>query len=133
MTIEDYPALAALWKSTEGIGLSQADSPEAIAVFLHRNPGLSAVAEHDGAVVGGVLCGHDGRRGCLYHLAVHPSKRRQGIAAELIDWCLKGLAAEGIAKCNAFVFSDNGSGGAFWEHAGWALRSDLTHRQIVIG
>ena len=64
MTIEDYPAVTALWAATEGMGLSADDSAPAIARFLQRNPDLSVVAlDAQGQLAGAVLCGHDGRRG----------------------------------------------------------------------
>jgi ribosomal protein S18 acetylase RimI-like enzyme len=54
-----------------------------IGLLLAGNPGLSLVAELDGAVVGAVLCGHDGRRALIYHLAVAASLRRRGIGVAL--------------------------------------------------
>lgn len=35
------------------------------------------MAVRDGKVVGAILCGHDGRRGCLYHVCVDPEYRMQ--------------------------------------------------------
>jgi N-acetylglutamate synthase len=52
-----------LWSRTEGIGLNESDTAPEVAKFLLRNPDLSPVAlSSDGAVVGAVLRGHDGRR-----------------------------------------------------------------------
>jgi hypothetical protein len=44
LTIEDYAAAVSLWRQSEGISLSGADSAENIERYLHRNPGLSFVA-----------------------------------------------------------------------------------------
>ena len=66
MTIEDYDEVYSLWTKIRGFGLrSVDDSREGIARFLKRNPTTSVVAVEDGKVVGSILCGHDGRRGCL--------------------------------------------------------------------
>jgi hypothetical protein len=74
--LADYDTVLALWRSCEGIGLSDSDTREAIATYLARNPGLSLVAtDADGVIVGAVLGGHDGRRGYLHHLAVAPAHR----------------------------------------------------------
>ena len=54
----------------DGIELDVSDSPAALKDFLARNPGLSTVAVLDGRLAGAALCGHDGRRGLLHHLAV---------------------------------------------------------------
>ena len=72
MTIEDYEGLYALWMTIKGFGIrSIDDSREGVDQFLRRNPSTSVVAvSESGEIVGGILCGHDGRRGCLYHVCV---------------------------------------------------------------
>ena len=76
MTIEDYDEVYALWRKIRGFGLrSVDDSREGVARFLSRNPETSVVAREDGRIVGAILCGHDGRRGCLYHVCVDPGYR----------------------------------------------------------
>jgi len=126
MTISDYPTVLALWRSVEGVGLheEESDSPEGIARYLARNPGMSFVARIHGQTVGAVLCGHDGRRGYLNHLAVAASQRRKGIATALIGRCLRALGREGIAKCNLFVFAANEPATAFWRRLGWRDYAD---------
>ncbi len=121
----DYGAAYSLWEKAEGIGLSQADSRENIARFLERNPGTSFVATAEGRLVGAVLCGNDGRRGFLHHLAVSPDQRRSGIGRALVDRCLAALAAAGMRKCHIFVLADNGEGQRFWERVGWEKRTTL--------
>lgn len=126
MVPSDHPAAVRLWESTPGIGLSEADAEPRIASFLERNLGLSAVAIAEGGeLVGAVLCGHDGRRGYLHHLAVAEAHRRQGVARALIEHGLAGLRAAGIDKCNVFLFSDNEDGRSFWIQNGWLVRGDL--------
>lgn len=133
MTLEDCPQVLALWRQSEGIGLNDSDSAPAIANFFARNPDLSPVAlSPGGEVVGAVLCGHDGRRGYLHHLAVAEEHRNQGIASELIDWCFDRLFALGIQKCNVFLFKDNAAGARFWQHVGWNARDDLRVFQRVV-
>jgi ribosomal protein S18 acetylase RimI-like enzyme len=125
LTMTDYPEVYALWDGTPGIGLSSADSPEAIARYLIRNPGLSFVARKDGKVIGAVLGGHDGRRGYLQHLVVAPGMRHHGIGKTLVEKCLDVLSKQGIKRCHIFVYSDNETGLGFWESAGWFRRGDL--------
>jgi len=126
MSIADYDEVYALWEDTEGVGLSSADTLEAIARYLARNPGMSFVARDAlGAVVGAVLCGHDGRRGFLHHLAVKPDCRRQGAGRALVERCMAALTAAGIEKCHLFVYKANESGRAFWEKIGWTERTTL--------
>ena len=133
MTIRDYDEVSALWRNTVGVGLDDADTRETMAEYLVRNPGLSFVARDGGAIVGAVLCGHDGRRGYLHHLAVADSRRRRGIGSALVERCISGLRAIGIRKCNIIVFAGNSEGQRFWQAAGWIERSDLTFMQKPTG
>jgi ribosomal protein S18 acetylase RimI-like enzyme len=125
MTPADYDAAIALWQATEGIGLSGADSRECITAFLKRNPGLSLVARSNGALAGAVLCGNDGRRGFLHHLAVAPEFRHRGIGTRLVETCLSRLGALGIQKCHIFVLADNQEGAGFWQTLGWIERPGI--------
>ncbi len=125
MTLADFDAVRRLWQNTEGVGLNESDRRENIALFLARNPGLSRVAVDGDVIVGAVLCGHDGRRGYLHHLAVAKTQRQLGIGKQLVEACLADLARQGISKCNIFLFADNAAGEAFWQHNGWAERADL--------
>ncbi len=124
-TIRDYEQAYALWNASEGIGLSQADEKENIARYLARNPGQSFVATEDGALVGAVLSGNDGRRGFLHHLAVAPGVRRRGVGRELVKRSLAALAAQGMRKCHIFVIAANEEGKGFWRRIGWEERSTL--------
>lgn len=125
MTMADYDAMLALWQISEGIGLSNADSRDNIASYLQRNPGLSFVAYDSDQLVGTVLCGHDGRRGYLHHLAVSTSHRYQGIGRRLAEQALTMLQCQGIEKCHLFVIKNNREALAFWKQIGWKKRSDL--------
>jgi ribosomal protein S18 acetylase RimI-like enzyme len=126
LTIADYDAVYALWQQTEGIGLNDSDTREAIAAFLDHNPNLSQVACNEaGQIVGTVLCGHDGRRGYLHHLAVNRADRKRGIGRSLVNECLNKLAGLKIQKCNLFLFANNTPGRTFWLHQGWTAREDI--------
>ncbi len=125
MTIEDYEQLYALWQASEGIGLSDADSKEGIKRFLERNPSLSFIALDGEQIVGTALCGHDGRRGYIHHLAVTQSHRKQGIGKSLVGRCMYALMRIGIAKCHLFVFDDNQEAIKFWNQVGWTERVEL--------
>jgi putative acetyltransferase len=126
LTIEHYEQVLTLWKASEGVGLSEADSPEGIARFIERNPGLSFVACDGQQLVGVVLCGQDGRRGYIHHLAVSQTHRRQGIGRTLVQRSLAALKGAGIDKCHIFVFRENQAAIGFWKKTEWLKRVDLT-------
>ncbi|ANS74235.1 GCN5 family acetyltransferase [Paenibacillus yonginensis] len=125
MSIEDYEGAYRLWEITPGMGLSSADSRTAIASFLSRNEGLSYVCRQGEQVVGTVLCGHDGRRGFLYHVAVDQKHRGQALAGQLVARSLSGLKEQGIEKCHLMVIQDNEVGKHFWSKTGWQLRDQI--------
>jgi N-acetylglutamate synthase len=124
-TMQDYSEAETLWRTTEGVGLSSADSPERIAIYLERNPGTSFVARENGVLIGAVLAGHDGRRGYLHHLAVRTDRRGLGVGRKLAERCLSALNAAGIDKCHLFVFRTNTDGQEFWRKIGWKERVEL--------
>jgi len=125
LTLRDYSPAFALWSRSKGMGLSGADSRPAIAAYLRRNPGLSLIARRGTEVVATVLCGQDGRRGFLHHLAVARPYRGQGLGAKLVSTCLARLASDGIEKCHIFLHADNPEGRKFWSRVGWKVREDL--------
>ncbi len=125
MTMADYDEAMALWRITEGMGLRPADEREPIARYLARNPGFSFVARDGNLLVGTVMCGHDGRRGYLQHLAVARAYRRQGIGRALVQRAVEALRAIDINKCHLFVINTNAPAVAFWQSVGWFQRDDL--------
>ena len=133
MRAEDYDGVYDLWIHTPGMGLNAVDdSREGIEKYLRRNPSTSFVAEYEGKIVGVIMAGHDGRRGYIHHTAVLPLYREQGVAKKLVESALKALDNEGIIKATLVVFRDNDLGNGFWEHIGFAERTDLTYRDKVI-
>jgi N-acetylglutamate synthase len=125
-TLRDFRQATELWRSCDGLGLRESDSRDGLHSFLRRNPGLSFVAEREGWIVGTALCGHDGRRGFIYHLAVAPSARREGIGRALVARCLASLRSVGISKCHIVVYTRNRAGQQFWRQTGWPERTELT-------
>ena len=125
MSLADFDAVLRLWRDTAGMGLTDSDTREQTAQYLERNPGLSLVARHEKEIVATILCGHDGRRGYLYHLAVAAKHRRNGLGKKLVQLCLARLEELGILKCNAYVFAENADGEAFWLRHGWELRPNV--------
>lgn len=133
MTIEDFDQVHALWMTIKGFGIrSIDDSKEGVERFLKRNPTTSVVAEMDGKIVGSILCGHDGRRGCLYHVCVDENYRRHGIGKAMVVQAMQALKEEQINKVSLIAFSVNDIGNAFWNTIGWTKREDLNYYEFVL-
>ncbi len=133
MTIEDYEEVSALWHRIRGFSIrSIDDSREGVARFLLRNPSTSVVAVEDGRVVGAILCGHDGRRGCMYHVCVDPDYRMRGIGKAMVVQAMTALKQEGISKVSLIAFTRNDVGNAFWRCIGWTKREDLNYYDFTL-
>lgn len=117
--IDDYERASALWEKVEGVELCEGDAREEIQTYLARNPGLSRVAEEDEIMAGAVLCGYDGRRGFIYHLAVAAEFRGRGVGKLLLADCVRGLQNAGMQRAIILVAGDNPMGREFWLRNGW--------------
>jgi len=118
-SINDYDAALELWQRVEGLEIAEGDDRESVAHFLARNPALSRVATDGAAIVGIALCGHDGRRGYIYHLAVDPAYQARGFGKCLMNECLDGLRRAGLKRVLILVADDNPRGRKFWRRCGW--------------
>lgn len=133
MTIEDYQGVHDLWMTIKGFAIrSIDDSREGVERFLKRNPAISVVAEENGEIVGSILCGHDGRRGCLYHVCVREDCRMRGIGKSMVVRCMEELEKEKISKVSLIAFTENDIGNAFWKEIGWTKREDLNYYDFVL-
>lgn len=133
MRIEDYAAVYKLWQGIEGFGIRAIDdSEEGIARFLRRNPTTSVVAEEDGIIIGAILCGHDGRTGCFYHVCVEKAHRNRGIATKMTKAAMEALREEKISKVSLVAFRSNETGNACWHELGWKEREDLNCYDYIL-
>ena len=90
------------------------------------------MAEENGEIVGSILCGHDGRRGCLYHVCVREDCRMRGIGKSMVVRCMEELEKEKISKVSLIAFTENDIGNAFWKEIGWTKREDLNYYDFVL-
>ena len=118
-SINDYDTAVELWQRVEGLEIAEGDDKESVAQFLARNPGLSRVATDRSETVGVALCGHDGRRGHIYHLAVDPTYQGRGVGKRLLRECLDGLRRAGLKRAIIMVADNNPRGRKFWRGTGW--------------
>ena len=133
MTMEDYEEVHTLWMSIKGFGIrSIDDAKEGVERFLRRNPSTSVVAVEDGKIVGSILCGHDGRRGCFYHVCVHKDYRQRGIGKSMAVAAMEALRKEKINKVSLIAFKNNEVGNSFWKGVGWTFREDLNYYDFTL-
>ena len=127
----DYDNVRALWESIHGFAIrSIDDSRENIERFIRRNQGISVVAVQGEAVIGAILCGHDGRTATFYHVCVAEAFRRRGIGKQMVVFCMNALIREQINTISLVAFTSNNVGNSFWNGIGWKMRSDVNQYEF---
>ncbi len=123
-TMDDYPVVHVLWQRGD-LWMRPSDGPEGTQLKLARDPALFLVA-HDagGRVVGTVMGGWDGRRAYVYHLAVLPERRRQGVADALMDELEERFRVLGALKAKTQILVDNEPSRAFFSRRGYLHEQD---------
>ena len=133
MTMEDYDQVYKLWTKISGFRIrSIDDSREGVERFLKRNPTTSVVAVQNGHIIGNILCGHDGRTGCFYHVCVNEAYRNRGIGKQMATAAMRALQREQINKVNLIAFKKNELGNQFWQEEGWKMRADVNYYDFVL-
>lgn len=117
-----------LWKQSFNRGFSEGfDTYEVIENYLKRNPNFSTVAYVDDKLVGALMCGHDGRRGSIYHTAVYPEYRGLGIGKKMEERSINQLRKIGVTTGFLFINVNNPGSKEFWESIGWQVISDIRY------
>ena len=126
--IEDYDRLTTLWKEA---GLSYRprgrDSRRRIEAELKTGTSIFLVAEMDGKLVGSVIGTHDGRKGWINRLAVHPSYRRRGLAEKLVAEVEKQLSAVGLEVIASLIEQGNTASLQLFQGLGYERMSDIVY------
>jgi len=119
-TTQDVDAVLAFWK-TASDHASVSDNRESVRILLeHPTAWLLLVAE-DREIVGTLIAAWDGWRGNFYRLAVHPERRRRGIATALVAEGERRMIEQGALRNSAMAEGDDDVATAFWRSAGYRL------------
>jgi len=83
--ISDYDQVINLWQLCQlPLKPEGRDSRWQLEQQIKLDQIIFLVAEKEGKVIGTVLASHDGRKGWINRLAVHPDARRQGLGTQLV-------------------------------------------------
>lgn len=125
--ISEYEAVVSLWKKVNlpfkprgrdtRKNIEREISRTGTAIFL--------VAEIDQGIIGTVLGTHDGRKGWINRLAVHPDYRHRGIATELVSAIEKRLHKIGIHIIACLIEDPNRDSMKFFEKIGYIKHPDI--------
>jgi ribosomal protein S18 acetylase RimI-like enzyme len=126
--IEDYDSLTALWKAA-GLGYRAKgrDSRPRIEAELKQRTSIFLVAEMGGKLVGSVIGTHDGRKGWINRLAVHPSYRRHGLAKRLVAEMEGRLSQVGLEVIACLIQQENTASLQLFQSLGYERASDIVY------
>jgi ribosomal protein S18 acetylase RimI-like enzyme len=99
---------------------------------LTGNSATPLVAEDGGRIIGAAVASFDGWRAYIYHVAVAPEARRQGIARELMDASEERLRQRGARRVYALVNGDNTAGLALAAVSGYMPEGDVVMEKELL-
>ncbi len=119
----DIDQVLKLWNEIFGTSfLESSVTKEELEIYLRKNPGASSVACTDnGKVIGALLCGNDGIRGFIYHIAIYDQYRVNEIEKRLLDRSLSKLKEVGIKTGFIFTQNNNHDMDVAFNSIGWVV------------
>lgn len=126
---DDYDAVRTLWEQA-GLKIKPVgrDSREQFAAQLSSGFQTVIGARAGDRLVGVVLTTHDGRKGWINRLAVHPDCRRQGLGLRLVQEAERVLHDQGLSVIAALIEDWNTASLTLFQRAGY---SDFTEIHYV--
>jgi ribosomal protein S18 acetylase RimI-like enzyme len=119
----DLTAVLTFWQAAAENADRPADTAEAVAALIARDPQALILATTGGEIVGTVIAGWDGWRCHIYRLAVAPSRRRQGIGQALLAAAENRFRAFGAIRVDAMVLNDNEPAHGVWSANGYQAQA----------
>jgi ribosomal protein S18 acetylase RimI-like enzyme len=118
----DFERIMALWQAA-GLHIrprGRDSRPEFERQMAGGTQTALGVEDDEGNLIGVVLATHDGRKGWINRLAVHPDHRRRGIGLALIEAAEVVLREQGMRIIAATIEPDNEASLALLRAAGYA-------------
>ena len=92
-----------------------------------RGPASTVLAGFSGSeLIATAMVGHDGHRGWVYYLAVHPNSHGHGHGRQMMAACERWLEERDISKINLMVRTDNHVAQGFYAAIGYG------HDDVVV-
>jgi ribosomal protein S18 acetylase RimI-like enzyme len=127
----DETDLVRLWRAS-GLLRPWNDPSRDIARKQAVQPELFLVALLGDELVGSLMGGYDGHRGWAYYLAVHPHRRNQGIARQMMRVLEATLEELGCPKLNLMVRGENTAARGFYDRMGYTRDDVVTLSKRLI-
>ncbi len=129
MSVKNFNLIHDLWKEV-GLKVSEIqEEKEEAKLILRLNSSSSFEAYSKGKLVGTILGIFNGRRGWIYHLAVHPDFQKKGIGSLLLQKTEAAFKELGAKRILLWVKKDNLGVTNFYQKHGYSSVDDA----IVMG
>ncbi len=124
-TPDDLVAVLELWAVADAQP-SVTDTIASLRGLMAVDPQALLVSDAGGEVVGSLIAAWNGWRGSFYRLAVHPGRRRQGLATLLVREGERRLRERGALRLDAIVAVEDSAAMRFWLAVGYEQQLDRT-------
>ena len=126
LTASDYDSVRDLWIAS-GLPIKPGgrDSRERFAAQLAEDRQTVIGLRGGERLIGVIVATHDGRKGWINRLAIHPDFRRQGLGQRLIAVAEQALRDQGMQVIAALIEDWNGSSLALFQKIGYTTHSDI--------
>ncbi len=126
LTEEDYNAVRDVWIAA-GLSIkpSGRDSREQFAAQLAGDTQTVIGLRAGERLVGVVVATHDGRKGWINRLAIHPEFRRQGLGQRLIAAAEQVLHDQGMHVIAALIEDWNDPSLALFQKVGYTIHPNI--------
>jgi ribosomal protein S18 acetylase RimI-like enzyme len=127
--IQDYGEIIRLWSLVKlPLKPKGRDRLENIKREI-SNPdtNIFLVAVSEGNLIGSIVGTHDGRKGWINRLAVHPDFQRRGIARQLVRKVEGYLSKNGIDITACLIEGYNRDSMTFFQKIGYLKHEDVTY------
>ncbi|MFL6813485.1 MAG: GNAT family acetyltransferase [Bradyrhizobium sp.] len=128
----DIAEVIALWQRC-GSTRPWNDPARDIALARKEANATVLLGRKDGALVASVLVGHDGHRGWVYYVTVHPDDRFKGYGRVIMSAAEDWLRERGIEKLQLMVRGDNAKVHAFYESLGYYDQDRVVYAKWLDG
>jgi len=126
--ISDYDQVINLWQLCQlPLKPEGRDSRWQLEQQIKLDQIIFLVAEKEGKVIGTVLASHDGRKGWINRLAVHPDARRQGLGTQLVKKAEEELEKQGLNLLAALIEEENSASRELFVRLGYEPHSEIIY------
>ena len=127
--MKDYPEAIRLWRLVKlPLKPKGRDQRKAIKKEISRtDTNIFLVAFKGKDLIGTIIGTHDGRKGWINRLAVHPDFQKQGIARQLVNEVEKRLEKQGIDITACLIEDYNRDSMDFFQKIGYLKHDDVIY------